>query len=378
MDKPIDDEVEEEYESIDLIVAEAAVLVDMATSSETNEDEREDEDDLQILEASSFVVLTDRDEIPQNPKSTIIRDASADGIADYLRQIGQVQLLTAEDETFLGKRIEAGSTAEALLLQNREIGREEELNLRWVKKNGLKAKSSLIEANLRLVVSLAKPYRGKGLPFLDLIQEGNLGLIKAVEKFDYKLGYKFSTYATWWIRQSISRAIADQGRTIRIPVHVTELLNQIRRTEKLLLDSTGMQPTIEELASELEVSPEKILQTLEFGKDALSLHDIVYDGDEFNELAETLEDKDHPNPEDTIGLLLAQEELDTILESLHPREAGVIRARFGLGTGVQKTLDEIGAEFGVTRERIRQIESKTLSKLRHPQRSTMMRDYLES
>lgn len=372
---------DENLESVEEIVAEAAANIDQMNSSVPREPhyeyEVDSDDELEILLPSNSFILAEREDLPEAPKAVKIRDASADGIKDYLRHIGQVQLLSAEDEITLAKRIEAGLIAKDALSNRKEISREEERNLRWVMKDGLRAESTLIEANLRLVVSIAKPYTGKGLPFLDLIQEGNLGLIRAVEKFDYKMGYKFSTYATWWVRQSITRALADQGRTIRIPVHVTELLNLIRRTEKSFLEVNGYLPTSEELASELDVTQKKILQTLEFGKDALSLYDIVYDGEEFNELAETIEDKIHLNPEETIGLSLAKKELDSILDELHPREAGVIRARFGLGTGEPKTLEDIGEEFGVTRERIRQIEAKTLSKLRHPSRTQLLRDYLD-
>lgn len=371
---------DEGLESVEDIVAAAAMAIDIAEFDVRAEAQLEDgfEDDLEILPPSSYLILTTKDDNATAPKAIKIRDASTDGIKDYLRHIGQVQLLTAKDEVILAKRIEAGLLADKALSQGQVITREDERNLRWVRKDGIRAESALIEANLRLVVSMAKPYTGQGLPFLDLIQEGNLGLIRAVEKFDYKLGHRFSTYATWWIRQSIARALADQGRTIRIPVHVTEFLNLIRRTEKRILEATGSIPSIEELARELDVTPKKVIQTLEFGKDALSLYDIVHDGEEFNELAETMEDKENPNPEESIGLVLAQKELEMVLDSLHPREAGVIRARFGLGTGVQKTLEEIGDEFGVTRERIRQIESKTMSKLRHPHRSQTLRDYLDS
>lgn len=364
-----EDDFDDYLESVEDLVAEAAAAVAIDSPFDPADE---------ALPQSLFIVLNSKDEIAQTSKNLRIREPSHDGLQDYLRQIGRIQSLTSEDEILLAKRIEAGLIAEDILKQKPEIPLEDRRNLMWVKKDGARAESALIEANLRLVVTLARSFAGQGLAFLDLIQEGNMGLIRAVEKFDYKMGFKFSNYATWWIRQSISRALADKGRTIRIPVHVTDFLKKIRRTEKLMLESTGFQPTIEDLAAELEVSPKKILQTLEFGKDALSLYDLVHDGDEFNELAENLEDVQHPNPEDSVGFALAEKELEKILHELHPREAGVIRARFGLGTGVQKTLEEIGEEFGVTRERIRQIEAKTMSKLRHPSRSEMLKDYLEN
>lgn len=335
------------------------------------------DEDLEVLTPVSFIVLTNRDEIPQAAKSLSIRGASADAIKDYLKQIGQVQLLTAESEIALAKRIETGLIAKNELEINSEMPREEQRNLILIMKDGIRAETALIESNLRLVVSIAKSYTNRGLAFLDLIQEGNLGLIRAVEKFDYKLGNRFSTYATWWIRQNITRAIADHGRTIRIPVHVTELLNKIYTTQKAFLNSQGYLPSDEEIADELEITVEKLLQTKRFGLDALSLSEIVHDGYDFNELAETLVDNTHLSPEQQADESHFHNALEYVLDSVHPRESAIIRARFGLDGGEPRTLDEIGAEFGVTRERIRQIESKAMSKLRHPSRSQILRDFLE-
>lgn len=335
------------------------------------------DEDLEVLTPVSFIVLTNRDEIPQAAKSLSIRGASADAIKDYLKQIGQVQLLTAESEIALAKRIETGLIAKNELESNSKMPREEQRNLILIMKDGIRAETALIESNLRLVVSIAKSYTNRGLAFLDLIQEGNLGLIRAVEKFDYKLGNRFSTYATWWIRQNITRAIADHGRTIRIPVHVTELLNKIYTTQKAFLNSQGYLPSDEEIADELEITVEKLLQTKRFGLDALSLSEIVHDGYDFNELAETLVDNAHLSPEQQADESHFHNALEYVLDSVHPRESAIIRARFGLDGGEPRTLDEIGAEFGVTRERIRQIESKAMSKLRHPSRSQILRDFLE-
>ena len=369
------------------IIAEAAVIVDLGEVAETesaeeshDEDHHDDPDAKEkekALEASGGFVLShsDEDEIPV--QTTTITGATADPVKDYLKQIGKVALLNAELEVELAKRIEAGLFAEEKLATQKKIPAELARDLKWVVKDGQRAKSHLLEANLRLVVSLAKRYTGRGMQFLDLIQEGNLGLIRAVEKFDYTKGYKFSTYATWWIRQAITRAMADQARTIRIPVHMVEVINKLARVQRQLLQDLGREPTPEELARELDMTPEKVVEVQKYGREPISLSTpLGEDGD--SEFGDLIEDTEAVVPADAVGYSMLQRELERILDSLHPREAGVIRSRFGLGDGVQKTLDQIGEEFGVTRERIRQIEAKTMSKLRHPSRSQMLRDFLDN
>ena len=371
----IDDEDEledDDLESVEDIVADVAEAVDItAVEIETPIEEIEEV----IVPAGGFVLShTEEDDIPA--QTATITGATADPVKDYLKQIGKVALLNAELEVELAKRIEAGLFAEEKLAGKRKLAKDTERDLRWVVKDGQKAKSHLLEANLRLVVSLAKRYTGRGMQFLDLIQEGNLGLIRAVEKFDYTKGYKFSTYATWWIRQAITRAMADQARTIRIPVHMVEVINKLARVQRQLLQDLGREPTPEELARELDMTPEKVVEVQKYGREPISLSTpLGEDGD--SEFGDLIEDTEAVVPADAVGFTMLQRELERILQSLHPREAGVIKSRFGLGDGVQKTLDQIGEEFGVTRERIRQIESKTMSKLRHPSRSQMLRDYLD-
>ena len=318
----------------------------------------------------------DEDEVPVY--STTITGATADPVKDYLKQIGKVALLNAEQEVELAMRIEAGLFAEEKLSamsdqeKRSQLGRE----LAWVARDGQRAKSHLLGANLRLVVSLAKRYTGRGMQFLDLIQEGNLGLIRAVEKFDYTKGFKFSTYATWWIRQAITRAMADQARTIRIPVHMVEVINKLARVQRQMLQDLGREPTPEELARELDMTPEKVVEVQKYGREPISLHTpLGEDGD--SEFGDLIEDTEAVVPADAVGFTMLQKQLESLLDSLSEREAGVIRMRFGLGDGMPKTLDQIGDTFGVTRERIRQIESKTMAKLRHPSRSQSLRDYLE-
>ena len=367
-----------DLESVDEIVAEAASVVDIAAVEEELPEE-EPEEDKTKNEIAKFggMVLSNREEDDIPAQTTTITGATADPVKDYLKQIGKVALLNAELEVELAKRIEAGLFAEEKLATDKKISRDVERDLKWVVKDGQRAKSHLLEANLRLVVSLAKRYTGRGMQFLDLIQEGNLGLIRAVEKFDYTKGYKFSTYATWWIRQAITRAMADQARTIRIPVHMVEVINKLARVQRQLLQDLGREPTPEELARELDMTPEKVVEVQKYGREPISLSTpLGEDGD--SEFGDLIEDTEAVVPADAVGFTMLQRELERILDSLHPREAGVIRSRFGLGDGVQKTLDQIGEEFGVTRERIRQIESKTMSKLRHPSRSQMLRDYLEN
>ena len=372
-DDELDDDEDIELESVEDIVADVAEAVDI-TAVET-ELPGADEVEEVVVPGGGFVLShTEEDDIPT--QSTTITGATADPVKDYLKQIGKVALLNAELEVELAKRIEAGLFAEEKLAGKRKLAREMERDLKWVVKDGQKAKSHLLEANLRLVVSLAKRYTGRGMQFLDLIQEGNLGLIRAVEKFDYTKGYKFSTYATWWIRQAITRAMADQARTIRIPVHMVEVINKLARVQRQLLQDLGREPTPEELARELDMTPEKVVEVQKYGREPISLSTpLGEDGD--SEFGDLIEDTEAVVPADAVGFTMLQRELERILQSLHPREAGVIKSRFGLGDGVQKTLDQIGEEFGVTRERIRQIESKTMSKLRHPSRSQMLRDYLD-
>ncbi len=372
----IDDEAD--LESVDEIVAEAAAVVDIsAVEEELPEEEPEEDKAKNEIAKIGGMVLSNREEDDIPAQTTTITGATADPVKDYLKQIGKVALLNAELEVELAKRIEAGLFAEEKLATDKKISRDVERDLKWVVKDGQRAKSHLLEANLRLVVSLAKRYTGRGMQFLDLIQEGNLGLIRAVEKFDYTKGYKFSTYATWWIRQAITRAMADQARTIRIPVHMVEVINKLARVQRQLLQDLGREPTPEELARELDMTPEKVVEVQKYGREPISLSTpLGEDGD--SEFGDLIEDTEAVVPADAVGFTMLQRELERILDSLHPREAGVIRSRFGLGDGVQKTLDQIGEEFGVTRERIRQIESKTMSKLRHPSRSQMLRDYLEN
>ncbi|MDT5106244.1 MAG: polymerase primary sigma factor [Mycobacterium sp.] len=306
--------------------------------------------------------------------------ASADSVRAYLKQIGKVALLNAEEEVELAKRIEAGLYATQLMSEVAEKGEKlttaQRRDMTWICRDGDRAKNHLLEANLRLVVSLAKRYTGRGMAFLDLIQEGNLGLIRAVEKFDYTKGYKFSTYATWWIRQAITRAMADQARTIRIPVHMVEVINKLGRIQRELLQDLGREPTPEELAKEMDITPEKVLEIQQYAREPISLDQTIGDeGD--SQLGDFIEDSEAVVAVDAVSFTLLQDQLQSVLETLSEREAGVVRLRFGLTDGQPRTLDEIGQVYGVTRERIRQIESKTMSKLRHPSRSQVLRDYLD-
>ncbi|MFB9923762.1 RNA polymerase sigma factor [Amycolatopsis halotolerans] len=306
--------------------------------------------------------------------------ASADSVRAYLKQIGKVALLNAEEEVELAKRIEAGLYAAERVRTAEEEGEklvtQMRRDLKWIVRDGERAKNHLLEANLRLVVSLAKRYTGRGMAFLDLIQEGNLGLIRAVEKFDYTKGYKFSTYATWWIRQAITRAMADQARTIRIPVHMVEVINKLGRIQRELLQDLGREPTPEELAKEMDISPEKVLEIQQYAREPISLDQTIGDeGD--SQLGDFIEDSEAVVAVDAVSFTLLQDQLQSVLQTLSEREAGVVRLRFGLTDGQPRTLDEIGQVYGVTRERIRQIESKTMSKLRHPSRSQVLRDYLD-
>jgi RNA polymerase primary sigma factor len=321
-----------------------------------------------------FVFGDDDDDLPA--AQVAVAGATADPVKDYLKQIGKVPLLNAEQEVELAKRIEAGLFAEEKLAERGGLTADQRIDLEWIAEDGRRAKNHLLEANLRLVVSLAKRYTGRGMLFLDLIQEGNLGLIRAVEKFDYTKGYKFSTYATWWIRQAITRAMADQARTIRIPVHMVEVINKLARVQRQMLQDLGREPTPEELAVELDMTPEKVVEVQKYGREPISLHTpLGEDGD--SEFGDLIEDSEAIQPGEAVSFTLLQEQLHSVLDTLSEREAGVVSMRFGLTDGQPKTLDEIGKVYGVTRERIRQIESKTMSKLRHPSRSQVLRDYLD-
>jgi RNA polymerase primary sigma factor len=355
----------------------APVVTKDDADDSTDDDSDDDETPKEPLPTGALrlSLVDDEDDVPVY--SAAITGATADPVKDYLKQIGKVALLNAAEEVELAMRIEAGLFAEDKLANDTgKISKELERELRWVAKDGQRAKSHLLGANLRLVVSLAKRYTGRGMQFLDLIQEGNLGLIRAVEKFDYTKGFKFSTYATWWIRQAITRAMADQARTIRIPVHMVEVINKLARVQRQMLQDLGREPTPEELSRELDMTPEKVVEVQKYGREPISLHTpLGEDGD--SEFGDLIEDTEAVVPADAVGFTMLQKQLESLLDSLSEREAGVIRMRFGLGDGMPKTLDQIGDTFGVTRERIRQIESKTMAKLRHPSRSQSLRDYLE-
>jgi RNA polymerase primary sigma factor len=346
---------------------EEPAAVEVAEASEEAEETPEGDDN------EGFVLSDDEDDAPAQQ---VAAGATADPVKDYLKQIGKVPLLNAEQEVELAKRIEAGLFAEDKLNSGEKLTPTFRDELEIIAEDGRRAKNHLLEANLRLVVSLAKRYTGRGMLFLDLIQEGNLGLIRAVEKFDYTKGYKFSTYATWWIRQAITRAMADQARTIRIPVHMVEVINKLARVQRQMLQDLGREPTPEELAKELDMTPEKVVEVQKYGREPISLHTpLGEDGD--SEFGDLIEDSEAVVPADAVSFTLLQEQLHSVLDTLSEREAGVVSMRFGLTDGQPKTLDEIGKVYGVTRERIRQIESKTMSKLRHPSRSQVLRDYLD-
>ncbi|BDB43377.1 MULTISPECIES: RNA polymerase sigma factor [Mycobacterium] len=350
-------------------------------------DEAAAEDEEEITEptekdkaSGDFVWDEDESEALRQARKDAELTASADSVRAYLKQIGKVALLNAEEEVELAKRIEAGLYATQLMVELSDRGEKlpaaQRRDMMWICRDGDRAKNHLLEANLRLVVSLAKRYTGRGMAFLDLIQEGNLGLIRAVEKFDYTKGYKFSTYATWWIRQAITRAMADQARTIRIPVHMVEVINKLGRIQRELLQDLGREPTPEELAKEMDITPEKVLEIQQYAREPISLDQTIGDeGD--SQLGDFIEDSEAVVAVDAVSFTLLQDQLQSVLDTLSEREAGVVRLRFGLTDGQPRTLDEIGQVYGVTRERIRQIESKTMSKLRHPSRSQVLRDYLD-
>lgn len=380
---PAEDLESEEVEDVD-------VIEDVDDESDTDDSgpddsDSEEEDDSktqrkveveEVAKRKGFVV-SDSDDADEPVQQVMVAGATADPVKDYLKQIGKVPLLNAEQEVDLARRIEAGLFAEFKLKEDGDLMKpRERRELQLLAADGQNAKNHLLEANLRLVVSLAKRYTGRGMQFLDLIQEGNLGLIRAVEKFDYTKGYKFSTYATWWIRQAITRAMADQARTIRIPVHMVEVINKLARVQRQMMQDLGREPTPEELALELDMTPEKVVEVQKYGREPISLHTpLGEDGD--SEFGDLIEDSEAVVPADAVSFTLLQEQLHQVLDTLSEREAGVVSMRFGLGDGQPKTLDEIGKVYGVTRERIRQIESKTMSKLRHPSRSQVLRDYLD-
>ena len=370
-------ELEEvELEDVESLIAEATEIIDTEAEDKgvqprvvnLAEEASGNEENAFTLKAS------EEDDAPA--QTVMTAGATADPVKDYLKQIGRVALLNAELEVELATRIEAGLFAEEKLKEDKKLEKKLKRELEWIVEDGKRAKNHLLEANLRLVVSLAKRYTGRGMLFLDLIQEGNLGLIRAVEKFDYTKGYKFSTYATWWIRQAITRAMADQARTIRIPVHMVEVINKLARVQRQMLQDLGREPTPEELAKELDMTPEKVVEVQKYGREPISLHTpLGEEGD--SEFGDLIEDSEAVKPEESVTFTILQEQLMQVLGGLTNREADVIKARYGLTDGQPKTLDEIGKVHGVTRERIRQIESKTMSKLRHPSRSQSLRDYLD-
>lgn len=377
----------EDVEDIDADVNDIEVDADDEDEDDSEDKDSEDEASSQdqdskpqavaAVRSKGGFVVSDSDETDEPVQQVTVAGATADPVKDYLKQIGKVSLLNAEQEVDLARRIEAGLYAEELLkTTSNDLSSRQRRELHILAQDGQQAKNHLLEANLRLVVSLAKRYTGRGMQFLDLIQEGNLGLIRAVEKFDYTKGYKFSTYATWWIRQAITRAMADQARTIRIPVHMVEVINKLARVQRQMLQDLGREPTPEELAKELDMTPEKVVEVQKYGREPISLHTpLGEDGD--SEFGDLIEDSEAIVPADAVSFTLLQEQLHRVLDTLSEREAGVVSMRFGLGDGQPKTLDEIGKVYGVTRERIRQIESKTMSKLRHPSRSQVLRDYLD-
>ncbi|HST48266.1 RNA polymerase sigma factor [Jatrophihabitans sp.] len=351
------------------------IPIDVEADAET-----EDAAEPPEADAAEFTWDEEESEALRQARKDAEMTASADSVRAYLKQIGKVALLNAEEEVDLAKRIEAGLYAAERLRQLELAGDklplQQRRDLSWIVRDGERAKNHLLEANLRLVVSLAKRYTGRGMAFLDLIQEGNLGLIRAVEKFDYTKGYKFSTYATWWIRQAITRAMADQARTIRIPVHMVEVINKLGRIQRELLQDLGREPTPEELAKEMDITPDKVLEIQQYAREPISLDQTIGDeGD--SQLGDFIEDSEAVVAVDAVSFTLLQDQLQSVLHTLSEREAGVVKLRFGLTDGQPRTLDEIGQVYGVTRERIRQIESKTMSKLRHPSRSQVLRDYLD-
>ncbi len=377
-----------EVEVVEVEIIDTEIIEVGAIEPDAEEDETTDEEEAKAKGPATVKAESDEFTWDDEEESEALKQArkdaeltaSADSVRAYLKQIGKVALLNAEEEVDLAKRIEAGLYSVERVKQSSEASEKVTTQMRrdlnWIKRDGERAKNHLLEANLRLVVSLAKRYTGRGMAFLDLIQEGNLGLIRAVEKFDYTKGYKFSTYATWWIRQAITRAMADQARTIRIPVHMVEVINKLGRIQRELLQDLGREPTPEELAKEMDITPDKVLEIQQYAREPISLDQTIGDeGD--SQLGDFIEDSEAVVAVDAVSFTLLQDQLQAVLQTLSEREAGVVRLRFGLTDGQPRTLDEIGQVYGVTRERIRQIESKTMSKLRHPSRSQVLRDYLE-
>ncbi|WP_425571738.1 RNA polymerase sigma factor [Pseudonocardia tropica] len=390
-DEVVLEDGEVDASDIEADLAEAAKEENADGSSDDDDDDSDDETNTgknrvapttraSQQKSADFVWDEEESEALRQARKDAELTASADSVRAYLKQIGKVALLNAEEEVELAKRIEAGlygaERIRKVFESNEKLSPQLRRDLRWIVRDGERAKNHLLEANLRLVVSLAKRYTGRGMAFLDLIQEGNLGLIRAVEKFDYTKGYKFSTYATWWIRQAITRAMADQARTIRIPVHMVEVINKLGRIQRELLQDLGREPTPEELAKEMDITPEKVLEIQQYAREPISLDQTIGDeGD--SQLGDFIEDSEAVVAVDAVSFTLLQDQLQSVLATLSEREAGVVRLRFGLTDGQPRTLDEIGQVYGVTRERIRQIESKTMSKLRHPSRSQVLRDYLD-
>ncbi|HTZ45747.1 MAG TPA: RNA polymerase sigma factor [Jatrophihabitans sp.] len=377
---PADAELTDDVEGGDPADLPDDVELEDLTADVEADAETEETPDVAEGESAEFTWDEEESEALRQARKDAEMTASADSVRAYLKQIGKVALLNAEEEVDLAKRIEAGLYAAERLRQLEEAGEklplQDRRDLGWIVRDGERAKNHLLEANLRLVVSLAKRYTGRGMAFLDLIQEGNLGLIRAVEKFDYTKGYKFSTYATWWIRQAITRAMADQARTIRIPVHMVEVINKLGRIQRELLQDLGREPTPEELAKEMDITPDKVLEIQQYAREPISLDQTIGDeGD--SQLGDFIEDSEAVVAVDAVSFTLLQDQLQSVLHTLSEREAGVVKLRFGLTDGQPRTLDEIGQVYGVTRERIRQIESKTMSKLRHPSRSQVLRDYLD-
>ncbi|MDT5057786.1 MAG: polymerase primary sigma factor [Mycobacterium sp.] len=375
-----DIEVGDDEPAVEVAVEGAEPVAGSAEEVPAAEDDEIAEPSEKDKASGDFVWDEEESEALRQARKDAELTASADSVRAYLKQIGKVALLNAEEEVELAKRIEAGLYGTQIMSELAEKGEKlpaaQRRDMAWICRDGDRAKNHLLEANLRLVVSLAKRYTGRGMAFLDLIQEGNLGLIRAVEKFDYTKGYKFSTYATWWIRQAITRAMADQARTIRIPVHMVEVINKLGRIQRELLQDLGREPTPEELAKEMDITPEKVLEIQQYAREPISLDQTIGDeGD--SQLGDFIEDSEAVVAVDAVSFTLLQDQLQSVLETLSEREAGVVRLRFGLTDGQPRTLDEIGQVYGVTRERIRQIESKTMSKLRHPSRSQVLRDYLD-
>ncbi len=380
--------LDEPLEAMGLDGSESGLVGDDTAGRDRDSDDDDDGDDVINVDAEKEhiniplpkPVKTNKKKTKRRADAAVLAPLTGDPVRMYLKEIGKVPLLTAAQEVDLAMKIEAGLEATAKLeaaeREEIDLDRAERRRLHRIEAVGVEAKQQLVEANLRLVVSIAKRYVGRGMLFLDLIQEGNLGLIRAVEKFDYTKGYKFSTYATWWIRQAITRAIADQARTIRIPVHMVETINKLIRVQRSLLQELGREPTPEEIGEKMEMSAERVREILKISQEPVSLETPIGE-EEDSQLGDFIEDGEAIVPPEAASFSMLQEQLSKVLDGLSERERKVIELRFGLTDGHPRTLEEVGREFGVTRERIRQIESKTLCKLRHPSRSNRLKDYLE-